>query len=34
MTRAELASKYFKEGYACSQAVVLAFHDLTNMEFD
>lgn len=34
MTRAELASKYFKEGYACSQSVALAFHDLTSIEFD
>ena len=34
MTRTELASKYFKEGYACSQAVVLAFHDLTNVDFN
>ena len=29
MTRAEQAKKYFTEGYNCSQAVVLAFADLT-----
>lgn len=27
MTKAELAKKYFKEGYNCCQAVVLAFCD-------
>ncbi|MBQ8293310.1 MAG: C_GCAxxG_C_C family protein [Bacilli bacterium] len=32
MTRAKLAEKYFIDGYACSQAVVLAFCDLTNIE--
>lgn len=31
MTRAERAKAYFKEGYACSQAVALAFTDLTDM---
>ena len=28
MTRKELAINYFKEGYNCSQAVVLAFQDI------
>ena len=32
MTRKELAEKLFFEGYACSQAVVLAFSDLVNIE--
>ena len=32
MTRKELAEKLFFEGYACSQAVVLAFSDLVNMD--
>jgi len=32
MTRKELAEKYFFEGYACSQAIVLAFSDLVNIE--
>ena len=31
MTRAEIALNYFNEGYACSQAVVLAFKDLVNI---
>lgn len=31
MTRAEKAQKYFLEGYTCSQAVALAFVDLTNL---
>lgn len=30
MTRKELAIQYFKEGYNCSQAVVLAFKDLVS----
>ncbi len=29
MERAEKAREYFKQGYACSQAVALAFADLT-----
>ncbi len=31
MTRAEQAKKYFLEGYNCSQAVMLAFYDLTTL---
>lgn len=31
MTRAEKAQKYFLEGYTCSQAVALAFVDLTTL---
>ena len=31
MTRAEKAKEYFESGYACSQAVTLAFADLTNL---
>lgn len=31
MTRAEHAKQLFEEGYACSQAVALAFKDLTNV---
>ena len=34
MTRAEKAEKYFYEGYACSQAVCLAFVDLTSVSFE
>ncbi len=34
MNRADIAEKYFYEGYACSQAVALAFVDLTNVSFD
>ena len=34
MTRAEKAKALFKEGYACSQAVALAFADLTGVEED
>ena len=34
MTRAEKAEKYFYEGYACSQAVALAFVDLTKISFE
>lgn len=32
-SRAEIAMNYFKEGYNCSQSVVLAFHDLCGIEF-
>ena len=32
MTRAEKAREFFKQGYACSQAVALAFADLTGMD--
>lgn len=32
MSRAEVAKDLFKEGYACSQAVVLAFSDLINID--
>ena len=32
MTRKELAEKLFFEGYACSQAIVLAFSDLIDMD--
>ena len=32
MTRAERAKGYFLEGYACSQAVALAFADLTKTD--
>lgn len=31
MTRKELAKKLFTEGYACSQAIVLAFSDVVNV---
>ena len=31
MTRTERAREYFGQGYACSQAVALAFADLTGM---
>lgn len=31
MTRAEKAKQYFLEGYNCSQAVAMAFADLTDM---
>ena len=31
MKRADLARQYFKEGYACSQAVALAFSDLLSL---
>lgn len=34
MNRAEKAEQYFYEGYACSQAVALAFVDLTSVSFD
>ena len=32
MTRAEQAKEYFLQGYACSQAVALAFADLIGVE--
>ena len=32
MTRAELAREYFKQGYACSQAVALAFADVAGVD--
>ena len=32
MTRKELAEQYFYEGYACSQAIVLAFSDLVDID--
>ena len=32
MTRKELAEKYFYEGYACSQAIVMAFKDLVDID--
>lgn len=31
MNRTELGERYFKEGYNCAQAVVLAFEDLTEL---
>ena len=31
MTRAEIAKQYFEKGYACSQAVALAFADMTGL---
>ncbi len=31
MTRGEIAKKFFKEGYNCSQAVMLAFADLLDV---
>ena len=31
MTRAEKAKEYFEKGYACSQAVAMAFADLTDL---
>jgi C_GCAxxG_C_C family probable redox protein len=31
MSRAEKAKEYFLQGYACSQAVALAFADVTNV---
>ena len=34
MTRAEQAREYFKQGYACSQAVALAFADLAGADAD
>ena len=32
MTRREQAINYFKEGYNCSQAVVLAFRDILTID--
>ena len=32
MTRAEMAREYFKQGYACSQAVALAFADVSGVD--
>ena len=32
MTKAELAQKYFKEGYNCCQAVVLAYNDVFGID--
>lgn len=32
MSRAELAEQYFNEGYACSQAVVMAFKDVVKVD--
>lgn len=32
INRAQLAEQYFLEGYSCSQAVVLAFHDLMKLD--
>ena len=34
MDRCEKAVEYFKEGYACSQALALSFSDLTSISFD
>jgi C_GCAxxG_C_C family probable redox protein len=34
MSRAERAKEYFLQGYACSQAVVLAFSDAIGLEED
>lgn len=34
MSRAERAKEYFLEGYACSQAVALAFADVIGLEED
>lgn len=34
MTRAEIAREYFKQGYACSQAVGMAFADVAEVERD
>ncbi len=34
MSRAERAKEYFLRGYACSQAVALAFADLTGIDED
>ena len=34
MTRAEQAREYFKQGYACSQAVALAFADVMKIDED
>ena len=32
MTRVEQAREYFKQGYACSQAVAMAFADIAGVE--
>ena len=32
MSRAERAKEYFLQGYACSQAVALAFHDIIGLD--
>ena len=32
MSRAERAKEYFKQGYACSQAVALAFADVMGLD--
>lgn len=32
MNRAKLAEDYFKKGYSCSQAVVLAYQDLIHLD--
>ena len=32
MSRAEIAKNYFEQGYACSQAVALAFSDITGLD--
>ena len=32
MSRAERAKEYFSQGYACSQAVVLAFSDIIDLD--
>ncbi len=32
MSRAELAEEYFLQGYACAQAVLLAFSDVTGLD--
>lgn len=34
MDRSVKALEYFKEGYACSQSLALAFYDLTSISFD
>ncbi|MBP5311488.1 MAG: C_GCAxxG_C_C family protein [Clostridia bacterium] len=34
LSRAELAEKYFREGYNCSQAVVLAFSDILDTDLE
>jgi C_GCAxxG_C_C family probable redox protein len=34
MSRAERAKKYFEQGYACSQAVALAFADVAGIDED
>lgn len=34
MTKGEMAEKYFKEGYNCTQAVFGAFVEETGMDFD